>query len=185
MKWIDLKTREPRLGQTVVLKTFPITDSFSRKNDLVLCIYGDSPEHRYPFATHWCPVPTVDDAEEQARKAYQRRLWPPDVITQADAMEAEMAKRSPRIQWHAEPIRLIRDTVLDQPTIGQMYAPVLKSSNYVTGWRIEGTFDTGVDEFHFAREITNLAFRDGTIDWYGYIAHEMSRALAEELLKSI
>lgn len=185
MKWIDLKTRQPRLGQTVVLKVLPLADSFFKKTVLVLCTWGDSPEHRYPFATHWCPVPTVDDAEDQARRAYQRRHWPQDVITQADAMEAEMAKRAPRIQWHAEPIRLIRDTVLDQPQIGQMYSPGLKYSHYVTGWRIVGIFDTGVDEFHFAREITDLVFRDGRIDYYGYIAHEMARALAEELLKSI
>jgi hypothetical protein len=185
MKWIDLKEREPKFGQLVVVLEPRWPDMQALGQAVRPTIWGKD-SALYPLvrtATHWCPIPDVRPSVSVTDYERRRQNWPPAVRAEADALAAEMKTRAPRIEWRVEPTSMIRDVGIGEPDTASMKDPGLVTNFYAHGWRITGEFDTGVDVFTFSREITDEYFRVAAVDIPGYIAHEMAHALAHELLR--
>ena len=182
MKWIRLQDRQPRYGQLVVVLEPRFTEQPTAEQVVRPTIWGKD-SALYPIAhlaTHWYPIPDVRPSVANTDYERRRQNWPPAVRAEADTLAAAMTQRAPRIDWRVEPTSMIRDTLISDPN---GMGPEVVTNFYAHGWRITGEFDTGVDVFTFRREVTDEYFRAAKIDILDYIAHEMARALANELLR--
>ena len=94
-----------------------------------------------------------------------------DVLTESKRIQSGMAKRSPRIKWTVKPSFSSMDI---QSKSGQFEYPFR-----IIGYVITGEFF----DLTFSREIPIDYFRFANLDIVEYMAHEMTNAIASELMK--
>lgn len=182
MKWISLQDARPKYGQLVVVLEPRWSEQHTAEVVARPTIWGKD-SALYPAAqsaTHWYPIPDVRPSAKRLAHDRRRMNWPPSIRAEADALEAKMKKRAPLVEWIVEPTSMIRSTHVSDPD----GTGVKEITNfYAHGWRITGEFGTGLGAFTFSREVTDEYFREARIDILDYIAHEMARAIANELMK--
>lgn len=113
-KWIDLRERQPKMGQLVVVLGKPYReDELSRaeNRDIHLCEWDTSPDWLYSSryqAEYWYPIPVVGPYEKPTEQPLPRKLQ--ELV---DDLTKLLKRRAPRLDWRVTVVSRYAPDLLD------------------------------------------------------------------------
>lgn len=172
-KWIDLKVRQPKHGQLVVIKGAPYQTfgfDLAVNTDVSICKFGTySPEDPQFYleknATHWYPLPAIREEPNPEREKLRDEY--PNIFNQCKAIEVTLHGRAPLIDW-----RVMPDTLHSGLPTGFAYA-----------WKITGSVEVNGKLLKSEETVIDEVMYSARLDWYDRAIRFIANGLAQEILK--
>ena len=157
-RWIAFQDKQPQDGQLVVLLYDPSRAPICERSMTVVRWIIDSHVGAM-LITHWLPIPPLtNNLNQEHLRAEHPHLWAASRV-----LEKKLRERAPRINWEVEPYLSGTDEV---------------------GWLIKGRVEVGDGEIGGDVVIRFEMMESKTMDWIGYVVHQMERFISEELWKA-